>query len=165
MKKYYLFNQKQVTEKGKFTYSPLGKAFKNQIKTIEDHGEKQIDAILNQEEINTIRRYGNNDKGIPLIWKKKEGIFNKLVHEKLDEITKLDKKINSDDLTYRYKGLNTYTKFTEFDNALDHIKKIRAGKISLGEIKKVNKKRRSKDKKTHWCYYIFLTFFLQWYLK
>ena len=61
------FNQKQITEKGKFTYSPLGKAFKKQIKTIEDHGEKQIDAIRNQEEINTIKKYGNNDKGIPLI--------------------------------------------------------------------------------------------------
>ena len=144
------FNQKQITEKGKFTYSPLGKAFKKQIKTIEDHGEKQIDAIRNQEEIETIKKYGNNDKGIPLIWKK--GIFNKLVDEKLDEITKLDKKINSDDLTYRYKSLNTYTKFTEFDNALDHINKIREDKTSLGEIKKVNKKRMSKDKKAHWCY-------------
>ena len=64
----------------------------------------------------------------------------------------MDKKINSDDLTYRYKSLNTYTKFTEFDNALDHINKIREDKLSLGEIKKVNKKRMSKDKKAHWCY-------------
>ena len=30
------FNQKQVIEQAKFTYSPLGKAFREEIKTIED---------------------------------------------------------------------------------------------------------------------------------
>ena len=29
-------NQQQITEQARFTYSPLGKAFKKQIKTIED---------------------------------------------------------------------------------------------------------------------------------
>ena len=35
-------NQKQIIEQSKFTYSPFGKAFKKQIKTIEDQGEKQV---------------------------------------------------------------------------------------------------------------------------
>ena len=35
-------NQQQITEQAKFTYSPLGKAFEKQTKTIEDQGEKQI---------------------------------------------------------------------------------------------------------------------------
>ena len=39
------FNQKQVIEQAKFTYSPLGKAFREEIKTIEDQEEKQIKAI------------------------------------------------------------------------------------------------------------------------
>ena len=38
-------NQQQIIEQAKFTYSPLGKAFEKQIKTIEDQGEKQIDAL------------------------------------------------------------------------------------------------------------------------
>ena len=38
-------NQQQITEQTKFTYSPLGKAFGKQTKTIEDKGEKQIKAI------------------------------------------------------------------------------------------------------------------------
>ena len=38
-------NQQQITEQTKFTYSPLGKAFGKQAKTIEDKGEKQIKAI------------------------------------------------------------------------------------------------------------------------
>ena len=35
-------NYKQVIEQAKFTSSPLGKAFKKQIKTIEDQGKKQL---------------------------------------------------------------------------------------------------------------------------
>ena len=38
-------NQQQIIEQAKFTYSPLGKAFEKQIKTIEDQGEKQINAL------------------------------------------------------------------------------------------------------------------------
>ena len=32
-------NQQQIIGQAKFTYSPLGKAFKKQIKTIEDQGQ------------------------------------------------------------------------------------------------------------------------------
>ena len=39
------FNQQQIIEQAKFTYSPLGKAFEKQTKTIGDQGEKQIKAI------------------------------------------------------------------------------------------------------------------------
>ena len=38
-------NQQQITEQSKFSYSPLGKAFEKQTKTIEYQGEKQIKAI------------------------------------------------------------------------------------------------------------------------
>ena len=38
-------NQQQRTEQTKFTYSPLGIVFEKQIKTIEDQGQKQIDAL------------------------------------------------------------------------------------------------------------------------
>ena len=37
-------NQQQILEQAKFTYSPLGKAFEKQTKTIEEKGEKQIKA-------------------------------------------------------------------------------------------------------------------------
>ena len=40
-------NQHQIIEQTKFTYSPLGKAFDKQIKTIEDQGKKQVDALEN----------------------------------------------------------------------------------------------------------------------
>ena len=41
-------NQQQIIEQAKFTYSPLGKAFEKQIKTIEDQGKKPINTIQDQ---------------------------------------------------------------------------------------------------------------------
>ena len=38
-------NEQQIIEQAKFTYSPLGKAFEEQIKTIENQGEKQVKAL------------------------------------------------------------------------------------------------------------------------
>ena len=38
-------NQQQIIEQTKFTYSPLGKAFDEQIKTIADQGKKQVNAL------------------------------------------------------------------------------------------------------------------------
>ena len=154
-------DKQQIIEQAKFTYSPLGRAFEKQIKTIEDQGEKQIKAIQDQGRIKTIKKYTYDDEDAPLISKQKE-IFNKLVDERLEKITDLDKKVNSDDLIYRYKGNTADVKFNEFDNAFDIIDKIRDGKIDLadvknnqekfksylGEIKKGNKKHRSKVQDT-----------------
>ena len=38
-------NQKQTIKQAKFIYSPLGKAFEKQVKTIEDQGKKQVNAL------------------------------------------------------------------------------------------------------------------------
>ena len=48
-------NQKQIIEQAKFTYSPFGKAFEKEIKTIEDHGERQIKAIQNQGKLKQLK--------------------------------------------------------------------------------------------------------------
>ena len=39
------FNQRQIKEQAKFAYSPLGKAFEKQTKTIEDQRKKQVEAL------------------------------------------------------------------------------------------------------------------------
>ena len=38
-------NQQQIIEQAKFTYTPLGKTFEKQTRTIEDQGKKQVDAL------------------------------------------------------------------------------------------------------------------------
>ena len=81
--------------------------------------------------------------------------------EKIEKITDWDKKVNSDYLIYRCKGHTPDLNFDEFDDALALIDKMRDGKISLtdvknnqekfksylGEIKKGNNKRKSKEQK------------------
>ena len=49
-------NQQQIIQQAKFPYSPLGKAFEKQIKTIEDQGKKQVKAIQDKQLVNN-----NND--------------------------------------------------------------------------------------------------------
>ena len=67
-------------------------------------------ANQNQGEIKTIKKYTYDNEDTPLISKQKE-IFNELVDERLEKITDLDKKVNSDDLIYRYKGNTADVKF------------------------------------------------------
>ena len=92
-----------------------------------------------------------------MISKQKE-IFNKLEDEKLDEATKLDKKVNPDYLIHEYTGPTADAKLNEFDNAINLLDKTKEGEISLpdakndqaefksslSEIKEVNKKYRTK---------------------
>ena len=52
-------DERRVIEQAKFLYSPLGKAFEKQIKTIQDQGKKQIKAI--QEHGKQLAKY-NNEK-------------------------------------------------------------------------------------------------------
>ena len=49
-------NQQQLIEQAKFIYSPLGKAFEKQVKTIEEQGQKQVDAF--EKQIKTIEDQG-----------------------------------------------------------------------------------------------------------
>ena len=47
----------------------------------------------------------------------------------------MTKKINLDDLIYKYKGKSPNEKFNQYDNALDLIDKIKNGEIKLSKAK------------------------------
>ena len=70
-------NQRRVIEQAKFTYSPLGKAFEKQTKTIEDQGKMQIKEIeYHRKQIiesnELIKKDFNIDRdGVPLKEQKK----------------------------------------------------------------------------------------------
>ena len=59
------------------------------------------------------------------------------------KITDLDKRINSNDLTCRYKGRTGDETFDEFDNALDIINNIQDGKTDLADVKNNQQKFNS----------------------
>ena len=136
-------NQQQIIEQAKFTYSPLGKAFEKQIKTIEDQGEKQIKAIQDQGQLKTIKNNAYDAEDTPFLSKQKE-IFNELVDKRCEKIIDLDKKkVNSDDLIYRYRSNTAAVKFNEFDNAFNIINKIQNGEIRLADVKSNQEKFKS----------------------
>ena len=72
------------------------------------------------------------------------------------------KKVNYDDLKFKYKGKTAKAEFDKFDNAFSFLNKIRDGKINLtdakkdkkdfekdlGEIKKGNPKKIERAKKS-----------------
>ena len=91
-----------MIEQAQFNCYPMGKAFEKETKKFEDQGEKQtkinedqrknqIKAIRNWGQVKIIKKYIHDDKNSLLISKQKD-IFNKLAHERLDEIAGLDKK-------------------------------------------------------------------------
>ena len=120
-------NQQQIIEQAKFTYSPLGKGFEKQTKTIEDHVEKQIKVTNQKHQL-------NQSKNLPMVLMEKE-IYNKLTEESFEKINNLDKNVDTGKLLFRYKGNTADQDFSRFDNALDLIDKIKEGKISLTEAK------------------------------
>ena len=63
---------------------------KNEKNNRRSRKKKQIEAIQNQIQVQTIKKYTYNDKDSPLISKQKE-IFNKLADERLKKVTELDK--------------------------------------------------------------------------
>ena len=76
-------NQQQIIEQAKFTYSPLGKAFEKQIKTIEDQGKNQVNAL------NTLK--SNNHLTIEDVIPK-NALHNDEAKKELDKIKEIEKK-------------------------------------------------------------------------
>ena len=78
-------NQQQVIEQAKFTYSPLGKAFEKQIKTIENQGQKQVEAL------NTLK---SNDQLTIEDVIPKNALNNDEAKKELDKIKELEKAVD-----------------------------------------------------------------------
>ena len=100
-------NQEQIIEQAKFTHSSLEKTFKIQIKTVEDQGKKQVDAV-NVLEPKAIESGCNNK---PVITKE---IYDKILKERMDKILKIRDKIDFNNLTYNFKGQTTPIHFGKF---------------------------------------------------
>ena len=64
-------NQQQIIEQARFTYSPLGKAFEKQIKTIEYQGQKQVEILKDlkpKEQTQPIEDKSNNQSMATIIF-------------------------------------------------------------------------------------------------
>ena len=88
-------NKQQIIEQAKLTYSPLGKAFEKQTKTIEDQGEKQIKALQDNK-----KQPLNGDYKDKLLLSKEREIFKDIYNKRLDKIEELNNKIDYKNLKY-----------------------------------------------------------------
>ena len=80
-------NNQQIIEQARFTYSPLGKAFDKQIKTIEDQGKKQFDTLNTLKSDNNKELEIKNEDIIP-----KSAFASDEAKEELNKILKIEKK-------------------------------------------------------------------------
>ena len=90
-------NQQQIIEQTKFTYSPSGKAFEKQIKTIEDQGQRQTDALEYLKDQN--KQLVNDDEDKLFLSKERE-IFTNIYNKRLDKIEELTKEIDGNNLIF-----------------------------------------------------------------
>ena len=96
-------NQQQTIQQAKFTYSPLGKALEKQRKTIEDQGEKQLDALnTSYKKLPSIKDFVPTEK------------FNLEINDEIKRIEEIEKNVDRDKMvyestnrTYDFRGFKT----------------------------------------------------------
>ena len=128
-------NQQQIIEQAKFTYSPLGKAFEKQTKTIEDQGEKQIKAIQDNKE----QSVNNYDYKKELLLSKEREIFKDIYNKRLDEIEEMNKKVNYNDLKYEVRSSGEEFELDNTEDPFAFLNDIKKGKILLQKAKNIQK--------------------------
>ena len=121
-------NQQQIIEQAKFTYSPLGKAFEKQTKTIEDQGKKQVKAIQDNKQLVNINNDDYKDK---LLLSKEREIFKDIYNKRLDKIEEINNKIDYNNLNYVAVGTGDEYNFNNLDDPLTFLNNIKKGKISI----------------------------------
>ena len=126
-------NQQQITEQAKFFYSPLGKTFEKQIKTIEDQGKKQVDALENlklKEETKPIEDKPNNQSRATVI-------FNELINKRKALMKELHDSVDYNNLKFEYVGPTDDVSFYGYRDSKELFNAIKNNQIELGEaIKK-----------------------------
>ena len=142
-------NLHQIIEQGRFTYSPLVKTFVKQIKTIEDPGQKQVEALNTLKSINQLTIQDVISKN---------ALNNDEAKKELDKIKEIEKNVDREKLIYE---TNEYTySFKNFQTIKTFGRDIYEGKITIEEADKYqtdllveimnfrkNTKPRSQEKK------------------
>ena len=133
-------NQQQIIEQTKFTYSPLGKAFEKQIKTIEDQGQKQIgalEALKLKKQTKPIEDKSSNKS-------KAKVISNDLINERKEMINELYDSADYNNLKFEYMGPTKDVSFYEYRDSKELFNAIKNSRIKFSEAK--NKQNRSLNK-------------------
>ena len=124
-------NQQQLIEQAKFTYSSLGKDFEKQIKTIEDQGEKQVEALKGlkpKEQTKPIEDKSNNQSRATII-------FNELINKRKELMSELYDSVDYNNLKFEYVGPTNDVSFYEYMDSKELFNKIKNNQIKFSEVK------------------------------
>ena len=119
-------NQQQIIQQAKFTYSPLGKAFEKRIKTIEDQGKKQVDALENvkpKEETKPIEDRSHNQS------------INELINKRKDLMKELYNSVDYNNLKFEYVDPTKDVSFYEYKDSKELFNAIKNNNIKFSEVK------------------------------
>ena len=119
-------SNQQIIEQARLTQSPLGKAFDKQIKTIEDQGKKQVDALNTLNLIIMKKLQIKNEDIIP-----KSASASDEAKEEINRILKVEKNVDREKLVYD-SGKYTYD-FRMFNTIRTFGEDLYEGKITLEE--------------------------------
>ena len=125
-------NQQQIIEQEKSTYSPLGKAFEKQIKTIEDQGKKQIDAVESlkpKKETKPIGGKPNNKSRASII-------FNELISKRKGLMKELYDRVDYNNLKFDFVGPTKDVGFSEYKDSKELFNAIKYNQINFDDVVK-----------------------------
>ena len=124
-------NQQQIIEQARFTYSFLGKAFEKQIKTTEDQGQKQVDALESlkqKEQTKPIEDESNNQS-------KGTIIFSDLINNRKKIMSQFNDSVDYNNLKFEYVGPNKEVRFYEYMDSKELFNAIENNQIKFSEVK------------------------------
>ena len=125
-------NKQQIIEQPKLTYSPLGKAFEKQVKTMVHQGKKQIEALENLK----LKEITQD--------KTKLIEYSNYFINQLAKINKNIKPVDFNDSIYYYKGSNEPINFNEYKGMMNIFKSIHSVDKTLEDIEQEQNKFKIK---------------------
>ena len=138
-------NQQQIIEQAKFTYSPLGKAFEKQTKTIEYKREKQIKAIQDKSIKNTKKYYDyDNYYREELLIPKERETFRDIYNDRLKQLQLTSHNVDYNNLGYEFITSGDRYQFDRIKDLSVFLKEIKEGRISIEEAKNIQKEFNKK---------------------
>ena len=126
-----LSNQQQIIEQARFTYSPFGKAFEKQIKTIENQGQKQIEALKDfklKEQTKPTDDKSNNQSKATII-------FHDLINKRKKIMSELHDSVDYNNLKFKYVGPTKDVSFYEYMDSKELFNAIKNNQIKFSEVK------------------------------
>ena len=127
-------NQQQKIEQAKFTYSALEIAFEKQIKTIEDQGKKQVNALENLKTKAIIYKSVDDDN-TPI----SKEIYDEILEKRMNEILEMNREINYSNLVYDFKGATRLINFAIFGGPMYTYDQLKNGKKTLQQVEEEQK--------------------------